>query len=113
MSDKPKKLWCGSAKPIDHPSFEPGSFDCILCLDDIPQHATFAVGGKTMVKLDMLKRREPSDKGSTHGFAVNTYKPKEEGAPPPPPPQAPPPPPPPPAPGPHVEQEEEEDNLPF
>ena len=107
------KLWCGSAKPIDHPKFEPGSFDCILCLDDIPQHATFEMGGKTMVKLDMLKRREPSDKGATHGFAVNTYKPPEptQDNTPPPPPQAPPPPS---GAGSHVVQDDDEETaIPF
>jgi len=110
MSDKPKKLWCGSAKPIDNPKFEPGSFKVHLCLSDIPEHTTYMRGNDKMCTLDMFLRQEPSPKGMTHGLAVDTWKPPEprQDAQAPPPPQAPPP-----APGPHVETDDSIDEIPF
>jgi hypothetical protein len=71
MSEKKQKIWCGRGKE----SGQYGQIKFNICLDNIPQEFISEFQGKRYVKLILSKKREPDEKGNSHGVEVDTWKP--------------------------------------
>lgn len=71
MSEKKQKIWCGRGKE----SGQYGQIKFNICLDNIPSEFISEFQGKRYVKLILTKKREPDEKGNSHGVEVDTWKP--------------------------------------
>lgn len=70
-----QKLYCGNGKMIETKIGKVMKFS--LSPKDIEQINMYAQSNKGWVNLDILKRKEPSEKGTTHYGVISTWKPKE------------------------------------
>ena len=76
MSDQ--KIFCGSGKEFG----QYGQVGLNICLEDIPaEFKQPASNGKTYLKLNLARRKQPDQHGNTHYITVNTWKPNQQQAP--------------------------------
>ena len=70
---KQDKIYCGVGKQeVDF------AVKVQVCLTDIPEQFKRVKDGKQWVTLNVVKRRQPSDKGHTHYVEVDTWVPDAE-----------------------------------